>query len=272
MRNKRQRRKKLNRVDYSYDYFIVERIKDLNEKYIKLFIDLHTHQSVVDADFFIAAQQTLTQQYRDELALLQAQEKPNTDAKFYLAESKSSLLEISLSRRRRGWFKKSIWESSPTKNVLDERAAREVAGYIDELIKGVEPAPEEDEEGDPEPEELEEFKEFEEDSNQEEPGSAEVLEETEYDELEGEDDTLNPEDFEIKEGELDELDELEDIEDEEPSEKADLPPVVVAEQTAMVFVSMSAEQAEPVNEPAKTANAETENENGEDINGENKNE
>ncbi len=88
------------------------------------------------------------------------------------------------------------------------------------------------------------------------------------------DDAPDPEDFKINEGELDELDELEeetgeeldeDNQGEEPSKKVDLPPVAVAEQTAMVFVPMSAESAE-------TANEKPENANGEDIDGEKKNE
>ncbi len=86
-----------------------------------------------------------------------------------------------------------------------------------------------------------------------------------------EDNAPAPEDFEIKEGELDELDELEDIEDKEQNESAAVP-VVVPEQTAMVFAPMTAEPAETANESTEKANEEPENANGEDKAGEKKNE
>lgn len=119
---------------------IVKNIGELHEKYIKLFIDLHTHITVVDADFYIAAQAALTEQYQAELDLLRAEARHLNEEKFYLAESRTAALGIFSYRR---WFKKY---DSVMKQILDERIAREAEGYFNEYMAATEPSPEEQEE------------------------------------------------------------------------------------------------------------------------------
>ncbi len=140
MKNKKEknRRKKLNSIDYSYDYSIIKDYESLQTKYIKLFIDLKTHKSIVDEDFYVAARQALTQQYLDEYALLLEESRHTTSERFYLAESLNSVLNIQEIRRRR-LFRRSVWENSAMKDVLDARVNREASGYIDELLEGLEP-------------------------------------------------------------------------------------------------------------------------------------
>lgn len=117
---------------------IVNDIEALNRKYIQLFIDLHTHCSIVDENFYIAAQSALTEQYQAELELLKANARHATEEKFYLADSRTAALGIYTYRRH---FKR---RSSPMKQILDERIEREVEGYFTEMYSGLEPLPEED--------------------------------------------------------------------------------------------------------------------------------
>lgn len=272
MKNK-SRRKRINKIDYSYDYDIVESIGELHEKYIKLFIDLHTHQTVVDADFYLESQKNLTKQYQDELELLRAQAKPKTEAKFYMAESISEVLEIALKRRRAHWYSlRGHWENSPMKEVLDERIEREAQGFLNDLINGIEPQGDEEEE--PMQEQNEETPDTDEpDEASEEKGQTvapEAVEDADVQEVpelpyepdeeynEFEDD----EDYEIKEGELDELyaleDELNEDDQDDPGEAQDLIQLAAAQQTiaGVTFVPME------VSEPQKNANYEAGNENG----------
>jgi len=144
MKIRRRKQKKIREHD-DYPTAILSDIKELNQKYIQLFIDLHTHYSIVDADFYIAAQTALTEQYESELALLRAQAQHKTNEKFYLAESKTQKLNIFSYRRR---FK---WRDSIMKQVLDERVDDEIRGYISEIMEGLKP--EEDEEAPAAPDE-----------------------------------------------------------------------------------------------------------------------
>lgn len=137
IRKKKEHKKKSKIKFYEPDSLdIIENLKELHEKYIKLFIDLYTHASLVDDEFYVAAQETLTQQYKAELALLCVQSRVKTNEKFYLASEKAERLSIYQKLR---WFK---WRSSPMKQVLDQRINAEVGGYLHDLLFGVEPPPE----------------------------------------------------------------------------------------------------------------------------------
>lgn len=127
------KRKRLKVKDYSYNSVIVEDLGEINRKYIQRFIDLKTHKSIVTDEFYIAAQQALSEQYEVELELSRRQAQHITNEKFYLADTLTSKLDIFSVKRR---FK---WRNSPTKELLDRRAASEARGYLEELSEGVEP-------------------------------------------------------------------------------------------------------------------------------------
>lgn len=136
-----RRKQKENGFDINPDELvIIDDIQSLNEKYIKLFIDLKTHLSIIDENFYLAAKQAVTEQYVAELALARAQARHLTEEKFYLANRRTSALGIYSFRK---WFKK---HDSPMKQILDELIAREAEGYISALYEGLEPPPEEPEE------------------------------------------------------------------------------------------------------------------------------
>lgn len=136
---KKKKKNKQEDTDTGYPICgIVDNIQALHEKYIKLFIDLHTHNSVVDADFYLMAQQALTRQYEAELtiAIEEAQEK--TNERFYLAYGYTEGMRIDTYRR---WFKHY---NTPAKAILDVRINNEVNGRLQELQEGLEPEDEED--------------------------------------------------------------------------------------------------------------------------------
>ncbi len=128
-----KKKKRLNFKPYTSEYVIVDGLDSLHEKYIKCFIDLQTHYSLISAEFFVSAQQALTEQYEAELALLREQSQNKTDRQFYLAQQVGAVLGINSVRRRFRWY------DSQTKKALNERARREAAGELEELYAGIEP-------------------------------------------------------------------------------------------------------------------------------------
>lgn len=135
-----KKKKKNKQIDESSDYpvcGIVKDIQELHAKYIKWFIDLHTHISVVDAEFYLMAQQALTRQYEAELTIAIEEAQELTNERYYLAHGKTEGMRIATYRR---WFKHY---NTPAKDILDERIANEVRGRLRELQEGVEPSEDE---------------------------------------------------------------------------------------------------------------------------------
>lgn len=128
-----RKKKRIDRQDYVTEHVIVDDIKELHKKYIGLFADLHNHFSVVDDEFYIAAQKALSEQYKSELALKSKQAKGKTLGTFYMAESVNSALQIYTKRERPKWYKRGEWIDSPAKQVLDAQIEQAVAKVLYEL-------------------------------------------------------------------------------------------------------------------------------------------
>lgn len=128
-----RKKKRIDREDYTTEYVIVDDIKELHKKYIGLFADLHNHFSVVDDEFYFAAQEALTEQYKSELAYIYEKSKSKTLGKFYMARSVNDALKICSTKERPKWYKKGEWVDSYAKQVLDVQLGQAVADVLCEL-------------------------------------------------------------------------------------------------------------------------------------------
>lgn len=128
-----KKKKRIDRQDYVTEHVIVDDIKELHKKYIGLFADLHNHFSVVDDEFYIAAQEALTDQYKSELAYLYEKSESKTLGKFYMARSVNDALKIYSTKERPKWYKKGEWVGSPAKQVLDAQLEQAAANVLYEL-------------------------------------------------------------------------------------------------------------------------------------------
>lgn len=128
-----KKKKRIDRQDYLTEHVIVDDIKELHKKYIGLFADLHNHFTVVDDEFYIAAQKALTDQYKSELAYLYEKYESKTLGKFYMASRVNFALKIYSMKERPKWYKRGVWVDSPAKQALDAQLGQAVADVLYEL-------------------------------------------------------------------------------------------------------------------------------------------
>lgn len=133
MKRNKQKRNKINEVNYADYPVIIEDFFEFSQPYIEKSIDLHVHENSMDAQIYKSVQNALAEQYDAALALKYAQSQSNSYEKFYLADSLAEELRI---YTRRHW---RTWNNSPMKEVLDKRIAAEASGRLAELEEGLEP-------------------------------------------------------------------------------------------------------------------------------------